>query len=127
MQILQANGIKDYDHYARKLRPQDFKDFDWLMAMDTDNYDDLVAMRKRVLSTQGGREDGIGQVAMWGDRRWGGKTRRGTWSGDEKGEEIDDPYYGGSDGFKEVYSQVERLSRGFLDFLQMESEHGGKS
>lgn len=34
---------------------------------------------------------------------------------------IEDPYYGGRDGFETCYTQCVRFSKGFLDFL----ENGG--
>jgi low molecular weight phosphotyrosine protein phosphatase len=34
------------------------------------------------------------------------------------GEVVQDPYYGGANGFEEVYQQVERFSQGFLDYLE---------
>ena len=34
------------------------------------------------------------------------------------GEEVQDPYYGGTNGFEEVYQQVVRFSRLFLEHVE---------
>jgi low molecular weight phosphotyrosine protein phosphatase len=38
--------------------------------------------------------------------------------GGKKGEEVEDPYYGGEEGFEEAYRQAVRFSKGFLEKLE---------
>jgi low molecular weight phosphotyrosine protein phosphatase len=38
----------------------------------------------------------------------------GEFSGKKKAEEVDDPYYGGRDGFEIAYEQCVRFSKNFL-------------
>lgn len=38
----------------------------------------------------------------------------GEYSGKKRAEEVDDPYYGGTDGFEEAYQQITRFTRNFL-------------
>ena len=50
-------------------------------------------------------------------QRVGGKAKVmlfGEYSGKKKAEEVDDPYYGGRDGFENAYEQNLRFSKNFL-------------
>jgi low molecular weight phosphotyrosine protein phosphatase len=40
------------------------------------------------------------------------------------GEEIDDPYYGGRDGFDTAYEQANRFSKAFLAELEERQKNG---
>ncbi|KAM0715083.1 hypothetical protein Q7P37_009548 [Cladosporium fusiforme] len=111
MAVLRANGIKDYKHKARKVRvPQDFEEFDYVLAMDGMNVADLRGMVKR---------KGLGAEV-------GGKVRLfGEFGGRSGGEEVGDPYYGGDDGFEVAFEQVVRFSRGLLEVVEREAEERG--
>ena len=100
IQTLRKNGISDYDHAARKIRVEDFEDFDYVLAMDGSNLRDLQRMQRR-LEHRGKKTRA--QVMMFGD--FGGKR---------KAEEVIDPYYGEDGGFDDVFEQVGRFSKGFL-------------
>lgn len=39
----------------------------------------------------------------------------GEFSGTNKAEIVNDPYYGGNDGFKKAYEQCTRFSKNFLE------------
>jgi low molecular weight phosphotyrosine protein phosphatase len=73
--------------------------------MDRENLADLRALREREVKRKGG-EEGVGKVMLFGD--FGGK----------KGEEVEDPYYGGNEGFEVAYEQAVRFSKGFLGALE---------
>lgn len=107
MSVLEENGISDYQHQARKLTAKDFTDFDYLLAMDEDNLDDMRSMVARVRKSSKG-ETGI--VQMYGD--FGGK----------KGEEVVDPYYGARNGFEVAYKQMLRFADGLMDHLEKEAK-----
>lgn len=123
MATLRSKGIKSYTHYARKFRTQDFKDFDYILAMDDDNLEDLQYLYNKEVKKNGGKE-GIGRVMLFGE--FGGKRRTGGARKKEKGlngrvgrgEEIDDPYYGGDEGFSMAYEQAVRFSKAFLEELE---------
>lgn len=102
MATLEENGIGDYEHGARKVQLSDFKDFDYVLAMDRDNLKDLQRLRLRAASKGADDAEGKGRVMLFGD--FGGR----------KGEEVDDPYYGANDGFEIAYEQMVRFSKGFL-------------
>lgn len=111
MSTLRANGIKTYKHAARKFAPQsDFANFDYILAMDDSNLEDLMDLRKRTVKKKGGQE-GVGKVMLFGE--FGGETRRGG-----RGEEVQDPYYGGNDGFTVAYEQAVKFSKVFLERLE---------
>lgn len=50
-------------------------------------------------------------------QRAGGKAKVmlfGEFAGKKRAEEVDDPYYGGRDGFEVAYEQCTRFSKNFL-------------
>lgn len=106
---LHAHGIRDYDHGARKITVDDFREFDYVFAMDRSNLRDMLRLKGRCdgeKEKEGGRGGSKAKVMLFGE--FGGKNRKGG------GEEVGDPYYGADDGFEEVYEQVVRFSKGFL-------------
>lgn len=145
MSTLRRHGISNYDHAARKISKDDFLQFDYLLAMDKYNLRDLLDVRESVLAslrksggvpasrgakgTRAGTAaaiaaagaDGsakVAEVRLFGDFGAGGILHDCVGGG----EVVKDPYYGGANGFEEVYQQVTRFSRGFLDYL--EKKHG---
>ena len=83
---------------ARQFQPQDFKDFDWILAMDQENYNNIVSI------------DPSGQyhhkVKLMCDfcRRHSDK-------------EVPDPYYGGPEGFDYVIDLLMDAGEGLLEFV----------
>jgi low molecular weight phosphotyrosine protein phosphatase len=111
MATLKANGISTYRHAARKFNPSsDFANFEYILAMDNDNLEDLLRLRQRELK-KAENEGKVGKVMLFGD--FGGKARRGG-----RGEEVADPYYGGNDGFEIAYEQAVRFTKAFLEQLE---------
>ena len=88
--------------------PQDFVEFDYVVAMDGENAADLKDMVRRAgkRGLLGGLDRGVeeimGKVCLFGE--FGGR---------EVDEEVGDPYYGGQDGFEVAFEQVERMGSGF--------------
>lgn len=114
MSTLRRHGITDFDHAARKVTKEDFVNFDYLMAMDKYNLRDLQDTRQSLLKKAGGARTKIAEVRLFGDFGAGGVLHECVGGG----EVVKDPYYGGANGFEEVYQQVTRFSRGFLDYLE---------
>ena len=85
--IAKKYDIDITDQRARKLRSVDFTDFDLIFAMDTYNYQDLKKM------TKDGEEV---KVKMILNESLPGKNMS-----------VPDPYYGGKDGFENVYQMLD--------------------
>jgi len=92
LSTLKTNGIQT-DHRARQVTKKDFEEFDYILAMDNSNLSDL-----RRKAPQGSRA----KVMLFGD------------FGNNKGEQVADPYYGGQSGFDTNFKQVVDFSKGFL-------------
>ncbi|GAP82394.2 putative low molecular weight phosphotyrosine protein phosphatase [Rosellinia necatrix] len=97
MATLEANGITNYRHAARRLRDSDFREFDYIFAMDNSNYSDIRRWHSRKAT------DGKAQVMLFGE-----------FSGTSRKEVIQDPYYTGGDAFQKTYEQCQRFSGNFL-------------
>lgn len=78
--------------------------------MDDDNLEDLSRLRTSEVKRRG-TEEGVGKVMLFGE--FGGTPRKGG-----SGEEIQDPYYGGEDGFATAYEQSVKFTKVFLDKLE---------
>lgn len=82
---------------ARRVTLEDCERFDYVIAMDRDNYEALSP-----LCRQSGAE-----VRLFLD-----------YAPDLAQEEVPDPYYGGPDGFEHVLDLVEEAARGLLDDIR---------
>ncbi|KAL1879047.1 Low molecular weight phosphotyrosine protein phosphatase [Paecilomyces lecythidis] len=141
MSTLRRHGITDFDHAARKITKDDFRHFDYILAMDKYNLSDLQRVRDSVVGSKnpsaaarsagmkttrasaaggGGGADGdkVAEVRLFGDFLPNGEVHQKVGGG----EEVQDPYYGGQNGFEEVYGQVVRFSKGFLGYLEKKAE-----
>ncbi|KAI1434202.1 phosphotyrosine protein phosphatase I superfamily [Xylaria sp. CBS 124048] len=97
LSTLKDHGITNYKHAARRLRDSDFKDFDYIFAMDHNNHSDVERWRSRK-----GVSDKA-QVMLFGE-----------FSGSGRKEAIQDPYYTGGGAFEKAYEQCRRFSENFL-------------
>lgn len=96
MSTLESNGVTDYDHLARRFQTRDFDRFDYIFAMDRSNLSDLQRLQR-------GNPDSKAKVMLFGE-----------FSGSKRAEIVNDPYYGGDEGFLKAYEQCSRFSRNFL-------------
>lgn len=94
----------DIDDLARQFRPDDFDRFDLVVAMDHDNVADLRRLAVR--------EEHHAKVRLL--REFDPAAPPGA--------PVPDPYYGGDDGFVEVFDLVDAACRGLIDHLR--DEHG---
>ncbi len=95
-------GIDISNLRARQARADDFESFDYVVAMDRENYRDL----RRLCPP--GRED---RLHLFMDFA----PRAGT-------RDVPDPYYGGPQGFEDVHGLVEEASAGLLDHIRRNLE-----
>ena len=89
------------DSIARELRDDDFARFDVLVAMDRGH---LREMRARCPKAHHGK------LLLLPDYDPEGVLR-----------DVPDPYYGGFDGFEQIYQILDRCGRGLLDALESEA------
>ena len=86
---------------GRQVGTFDFEQFDLLLAMDRDNLADLRALAPD--------DDARAKVRLLRE------FDPAALASDDL--EVGDPYYGGPDGFADVYDQIERACRGLLTHL----------
>ncbi len=93
-----ARGFDLSSQRARKAEREDFQRFDYILAMDRDNYRDLQRLCPH------GMEE---KLSLFMD------------FAPELGvEEVPDPYYGGSRGFENVFDMVELAAQGLLEDIR---------
>ncbi len=85
--VAQEHGLDITHQRCRKLTPKDLMDFDHIYVMDRSNYQNTVALAQ----TQTERN----------------KVRLLLDDGNPKVKEVPDPYYGGPDGFENVYQLID--------------------
>lgn len=96
-EMLARHGIDISNLRARQVNGADFDAFDLLLAMDRDN----LATLKRTAP------DGTGhKVRLFLD-----------FAPDLAGTEVPDPYFGGPDGFEQVFELVEAGANGLADHI----------
>ncbi|HSV72511.1 MAG TPA: low molecular weight protein-tyrosine-phosphatase [Chthonomonadales bacterium] len=93
--VLDAHGIA-YDHRARLVTRDDLRQFDYIVAMDSDNLADLRALGSA-----------RGELSLLLEH-----------AGDGAPKDVPDPYYTGR--FDEVYDLVERGVAGLLRHIRTE-------
>lgn len=92
--------------HSRQIQPEDFKNFDYIVAMDQSNLAHLEQYR-----------DGVGgDAVLYLLREFDPEGGPGA--------EVPDPYYGGPNGFEEVFDIVDRSCREFLAFVLQETGSG---
>ncbi|KAJ3160172.1 hypothetical protein HDU86_001008 [Geranomyces michiganensis] len=80
-------------HRGRQVQKSDFTKFDWILCMDESNLGNLMRIQPH---------GSTARVQLFGD------------FDPKKARIIEDPYYGGPEGFEYNYQQVVRCSEGFL-------------
>ena len=100
-EVAERKGIV-LESRARQVRAQDFHDFDVIVAMDRSNLQDLEAIRPG--------EGARARLVLMRD-----------YDPEPGDREVPDPYYGGPDGFDQVFEMVHRSARGLLDEILRDS------
>lgn len=88
---------------ARQFCVEDFDNFDYILAMDKSNYEDIVSLARNINDSN--------KVTLLRDY-------------DEqtfKGQDVPDPYYGGDAGFENVYEIVTRCCATFYNRIKNEN------
>jgi protein-tyrosine phosphatase len=90
----QKNGIK-IDHYVRQLTLDDLERFNYIIAMDHSNHQNILRLS----------EDGMHTEKVFLMREFDPHG---------KGKEVPDPYYGDERNFQEVFEILDRSTDNFL-------------
>jgi protein-tyrosine phosphatase len=97
-QTAKARGY-ELTSLARRVKNTDFDNFDYLIAMDDQNYDDL---RQQATSTE--QLEKILRMRDFFSR--------------EDIDHVPDPYFGGSEGFELVIDLLEEASENLINFIK---------
>jgi protein-tyrosine phosphatase len=95
-----ANGIDLSSQRARKVETEDFLSFDYIIAMDNTNYENLVSFKDRNESKTKAKLHLFMEFASAWDNK-----------------EVPDPYYGGGNGFEQVFDMVQSASTGLVEHI----------
>jgi len=97
-QTAQRHGIDLSRQRARRVAQPDFGEFDYILAMDRDNYGILLGSSP---------EEHHHKIRLFLE-----------FAPERVEEEVPDPYYGGPDGFERVYDMVEAAAHGLLQEIR---------
>jgi protein-tyrosine phosphatase len=100
-QTAKKHGVK-LEHAARQLSKEDFNAFDYIIAMDSKNFHNIKLLSETVSTPRS-------QILMMRQFDPGHLT-----------EDVPDPYFGGLDGFEEVYDIVTRSCTNLLNHILKE-------
>ncbi len=103
LRVARSRGV-DLPSIARQFEASDFGRFDYVLAMDVRNYESLS------------------RLAGHGDARAKVHLLRSFDPNSQGDLDVPDPYYGGADGFGEVFSICEAACAGLLGRLR--EDHG---
>lgn len=97
IKALRSVGIDISSQKARKVTSEDFERFDWIMAMDRENLQNLRAIQP------------VGSKAKL--------VLFGKYRQDVNFGEVEDPYYGGSEGFTHMREHLQTIAESFISHI----------
>ena len=98
IEVAKQNNIDIANQRARKVSQSDFDDYDYIYAMDQENYDNLRAIAKTDLQRS--------KVIMIMNELH-----------PKENIDVPDPYFGGDNGFKHVYAMLDKATDKILEKL----------
>ena len=98
--VANQQGVKLHSK-ARRFEPADLEEFDLILAMDGENYSNIIRLDKNGSSAE--------KIKMMRDFEPKPDSR-----------DVPDPYYGGMDGFQNVFDVIMRSCEGLLDEIEVE-------
>ncbi len=96
---------------ARQLKIQDFLDFDLILAMDHDNFDDIQDVLKQAIQQYSANQIRA-KVALMSEHDTQFPKQA-----------LPDPYYGEADGFERVIDQCESSSLAWVNVFQQQFQY----
>ena len=100
--VANQQGVKLHSK-ARRFEPADLEEFDLILAMDSENYSNIIRLDKNGSYAE--------KIKMMRDFEPKPDSR-----------DVPDPYYGGMDGFQNVFDVIMRSCEGLLDELEKRIE-----
>lgn len=94
----QRRGIDISDLRGRRASAEDFRKFDYVLAMDHENHENLLAVSPK------GLEHKLRLMMEFAPNR--------------PEQEVPDPYFGGESGFDRVLDMIEEAARGLLEDIR---------
>ncbi len=98
--VANQQGVKLHSK-ARRFEPADLEEFDLILAMDSENYSNIIRLDKNGSYAE--------KIKMMRDFEPKPDSR-----------DVPDPYYGGMDGFQNVFDVIMRSCEGLLDEIEVE-------
>lgn len=98
------NGLK-LNHRGRQFSTDDFKKFDHILAMDRSNYEFILSQSKTTEQRK--------KVQLIRDYET---------DNEQRGTDVPDPYYGGPEGFQNVFNILNRCTENLLNKLEETSD-----
>ena len=105
--VAQRYGVDISQLRGRQIARGDFETFDLILAMDRQNHRDLLALERSGQHHH--------KVRLFSE-----------FIADAPGPDVPDPYYGGVDGFEEVYRLAASGAQGLLTFVQQQLASRGQ-
>ncbi len=92
-------------HLGRQIDTTDFDKFDYILAMDRENLDEILALKKYA------NLQNMPEIHLMR-----------SFDNQQSGKDVPDPYFGGNDGFEKVYQILNESIDNFLSFVQKENK-----
>lgn len=96
IEVAKKNGLDITDQRGRQFTADDFKQFDYILAMDNYNYEDIIALAST--------EEDKKKVKLILN-----------YAIPDENLDVPDPYFGGQSGFNDVYDMLTKACRSFID------------
>lgn len=97
--VARKYGINIASQKSRPIKKEDFKIFDKIYVMDESNYSDVVSLASN--------KEEIEKVKMILNESYPNENRR-----------VPDPYYGGEEGFENVYKMLNKACNNIVEKLK---------
>ncbi|MEQ8471936.1 MAG: low molecular weight protein-tyrosine-phosphatase [Marinoscillum sp.] len=91
----------EISHKGRQFHFKDGKNYNYILAMDMSNH-------RNIIHTLGYKHEGLFLMRDFDEQA--------------KGADVPDPYYGGEDGFEDVYQMLDRTIESFIDYIVKEHD-----
>lgn len=103
IEVAQRHDIP-ISHMGRQIDTVDFDEFDYILAMDRENLDEILALKKYANIQK------MPEIHLMR-----------AFDNQESGEDVPDPYFGGKDGFENVFQLLDQSIDNFLSYLDKDN------